>query len=261
MIRRRHLLILLGTLLPSLAAAYEASAVLEARAGSLPLLLTVPHDGNDFLGFHPSRTQGATVRDVGTRDLAERVADLLQQQTGRRPYLVIAKVSRKQVDMNRPESEAVESGELLPAYRAYHAQVAAYVAELREKFPGGALLIDVHGQSGEPNTTFRGTRAGLTASRLLGRFGPSALQGANSITGLLAARGYTVNPAPDAQDLKEDPRYAGGYTVFAYGSHRPEGIDAIQLEFGRQHRASSRLAEDLAAALAGFMASHALIAR
>ena len=167
---RRHLLILLATLLPSLAAAYDASAVLEARAGSLPLLLTVPHDGNNFLGFYPSRTQGATVRDVGTR-------------------------------------------------------------------------------------------AGLTASRLLGRFGPSALQGANSITGLLAARGYTVNPAPDAPDLKEDPRYAGGYTVFAYGSHRPEGIDAIQLEFGRQHRASSRLAEDLAAALSGFMASHALIAR
>ena len=49
--------------------------------------------------------------------------------------------------------------------------------------------------------------------------------------------------------------------AWSFGSEVPEGIDAIQLEFGRQHRASSRLAEDLAAALSGFMASHALIAR
>ena len=246
---------------PMLAAAYEPSAAIDASSGSLPLLLTVPHDGGDFLSFSPHRTRGATVRDAGTRALAERVADLLQQQTGRRPYLVIAKFSRKQLDANRPEAEALESADLLPAYRTYHDQVAAFVAELRRKHPQGALLVDVHGQSDDPGTTFRGTRAGLTASRLVQRFGPSSLQGRHSLLGLLAAQGYQVDPVPDAPSLREDPRFSGGHTVFTYGSHRPEGIDAIQLEFGRQHRADPRLAEHLAAALVGFMSHHGLIDR
>lgn len=249
---------LLAALLPRAAQAYDASAVFDAKAGMLPLLLTVSHDGADFLGLFPHRTKGVTVRDVGTRELAERVADHLEKQTGRRPYLVIAKVSRRQMDVNRAEGDAVESAGLLPAYRAYHEQVATYVAELRARFPSGALLIDVHGQSYEPATTFRGTRAGLTATRLVDRFGPAALQGSNSITGILAARGYGVHPLPDAPTLREEPRFAGGHTVFTYGSHRPDGIDAIQLEFGRQHRADVRLPEDLASAIVGFMKHHGL---
>ena len=249
---------LLAGLLPAVAQAYDASAVFDAKAGTLPLLLTVPHDGAEFLGLFPHRTKGVTVRDVGTRELAERVADHLEKQTGRRPYLVIAKVSRRQMDVNRAEGDAVESAGLLPAYRAYHEQVATYVAELRARFPSGALLIDVHGQSYEPATTFRGTRAGLTATRLVDRFGPAALQGSNSITGILAARGYAVHPLPDAPTLREEPRFAGGHTVFTYGSHRPDGIDAIQLEFGRQHRADARLPEDLASAIVGFLKHHGL---
>ncbi len=261
MYRRRTFPWLLAALLPKVSHAYDASAAVAATAGTMPLLLTVPHDGGDFLGMFPNRAKGVTVRDAGTRDLAERIAELLQQQTGRRPYLVIARFSRKQLDANRPEADAMESGELLPAYRAYHDQVAAYVADMRARFPSGALLIDVHGQSQEPDTTFRGTRAGLTASRLVGRFGISALQGSNSLAGMLAARGYGVNPPLDAPTLREDPRFSGGYTVFTYGSHRPDGVDAIQLEFGRLHRANPRLAEDVASAILGFMQSHQLLSR
>jgi N-formylglutamate amidohydrolase len=259
--RRQFTTLSAAALLPQLAAAYEPSSVVDATPGTLPLLLTVPHDGADFLGMFPHRTKGATVRDAGTRELAERVATLLQQQLGHRPYLVVAKFSRKHLDANRAEADAMESAEMLPAYRAYHDQVATYVAQIRKKFPSGSLLIDVHGQSEEPNTTFRGTRAGLTVKNLLGRFGNTALQGANSILGQLAAKGYGVNPASDADSLREDPRFSGGYTVFTYGSHRPDGIDAIQFEFGRQQRSSSRLPEDFAAAIVSFMRAFDLVAK
>jgi N-formylglutamate amidohydrolase len=259
MLRRQLPGLTVAALMPRFAEAYDPLAMIEAQPGTLPLLLTVPHDGGEFLGLFPNRTQGVTVRDAGTRALAHQVAVLLQQRSGRRPFLVVAKFSRKHLDANRPEHEAMESEEALPAYRAYHTQVEAYVAQMRATFPSGALLIDVHGQAGEPNTSFRGTRAGLTATRLLNRFGPSALQGPHSITGLLAARGYRVHPDSDAKTLREDPRYAGGYTVFTYGSHKPAGVDAIQLEFGQQHRANPRLAEDVAASLLGFMTHHGLI--
>ncbi|MGV3725538.1 N-formylglutamate amidohydrolase [Hydrogenophaga sp.] len=257
--RRQFTALSSATLLPPLAAAYEPASVVDAMPGTLPVLFTVPHDGAEFLGLFPHRTQGTTVRDLGTRALAERVAALLHQQLGHRPYLVVAKFSRKHLDANRSEADAMESPAMLPAYRAYHDHVAAYVAQIRKAFPSGALLIDVHGQSQEPGTTFRGTRAGLTVKRLLGRFGPAALQGPDSIFGQLAAKGYAVNPAADAASMREDPRFAGGYTVFTYGSHRPDGIDAIQFEFGGQHRSNPRLPEDFAAALVGFMKAFDLL--
>lgn len=258
--RRRQILpLLLSVLAAGRSWADEPSSAVRATKGSLPLLLTVPHDGGDHLGFMPVRRQGAVVRDAGTADLAERVASQLQARVGKRPYLVVARISRKFLDVNRPEAEALESPVALPAYRAYHDQVAAYVAELKLVFPASAVLIDVHGQSGEPNTTFRGTRGGLTTKALTDRFGPDALQGEKSLIGALAARGYQVHPAIGGGSLREDPRYAGGYTVWRYGSHRPDGIDAIQLEFGRRQRDNPALATDLAQALIAFMRQYQLL--
>ena len=106
------------------------------------------------------------------------------------------------------------------------------------------------------DAAFRGTHAGLTTKTLLSRFGRASIQGEKSIIGVLAAKGYTVNPAVNVESLREDPRFAGGYTVFNYGSQHPEGIDAIQLEFGKNQRESKRLAEDLADALLVFMAQY-----
>ena len=244
---------------PSAAWSYDAQSLVIASRGTLPLILTVPHDGGEFLGLTPVRKTGVQVRDTGTQPLAERVAAALESRLGKRPYLVIARFSRKFLDANRSEAEAMESEDALPAYRAYHDAVSAYVAEIKTAFPGGALLLDVHGQSQEPDTTFRGTRGGLTSKRLLAQFGPAALQGGNSIIGVLATKGYAVNPPIGAENLREDPRYAGGYTVFHYGSQRAAGIDAIQLEFGKKHRDNARLPDDLAEALIVFMTHHGLL--
>ncbi|MDP1954447.1 MAG: N-formylglutamate amidohydrolase [Polaromonas sp.] len=259
MFRQALLSLLACVALPGAAFAYDASAMVVSTKGSLPLILTVPHDGAEPLDALPARTKGTVVRDAGTRELAERVATLLEARLGKRPYIVVARFSRKYLDANRPEQEAMESQDALPAYRAYHDQITAYIAEIKTKFPAGALMVDVHGQSGDPDTTFRGTRAGLTAKTLLGRFGQPALQGEKSITGVLASKGYPVHPAVGAESLREDPRYAGGHTVATYGSHQPQGIDAIQLEFGRNHRANTRLAEDLADALVVFMTEYDLL--
>ena len=89
--------------------AYDATDKIIAKRGSMPIVLTVPHDGDETLGSAGARKKGAVVRDVGTKDLAERTADLLEKKTGSRPYLVIAKFSRKFLDANRQEDEAQES--------------------------------------------------------------------------------------------------------------------------------------------------------
>jgi N-formylglutamate amidohydrolase len=240
-----------GIALPAMA--YDADALVTASKGDLPLILTAPHDGTESVGLVPTRTSGAMVRDVGTGELAQRAADIIEKKTGKRPYLVIARFSRKYIDANRAPEEAYESDAAAPAYRAYHDRIAAYVAEVKSRFPAGALLVDVHGQGQEANVIFRGTRNGVTARALMARSGPEALLGPKSLIGELAARGYRTNPAPDGSTLHEDRRFNGGYTVFKYGSQNPDGIDAIQLEFGSSLRMQHRLAEDLADCLIGVM--------
>jgi N-formylglutamate amidohydrolase len=244
---------MLCVLPPFSAHAYEPENTFVASAGSMPLILTVPHDGGDSIGWVGVRTQGTNVRDVDTRDLAEEVAEVIQKKTGKRPYLVIAKISRKYIDVNRPEEDAIESPDAAPAYRAYHAKVAAYVAEVSAKYPKGALLIDVHGQSEEADTIFRGTGSGKTVKALLKKYGNSAIQGEGSIVALLQEKGYRVFPSVQDSSLKEHPHLNGGYTVSKYGSNTATGIDAIQLEFGKNTRNNSRLPEDVSNALLAFM--------
>jgi N-formylglutamate amidohydrolase len=228
--------------------------VLSVR-GTLPLVLTAPHGGQERVNGVPPRTRGTTARDEGTHVLAEQVATKLSHHLGASPSLVVARFSRQYIDANRPPDEAYEVPAAQAAYNLYHAEIAKHVAALRHTHTH-ALLLDIHGQSQVPNTTFRGTRTGLTTRRLLDRAGVAALQGPNSLLGALATQGLQVHPPLGAATLKEDPRYAGGYTVHRYGSHNPDGIDAIQLEFGRQQRENPQLAGHLTEALARFLTHH-----
>ena len=66
------------------------------------------------------------------------------------------------------------------------------------------------------------------------RHGEAAHTGPQSLFGLLQARDWIVHPHPG--DGKEPPGYDGGYIVQTYGSQTAFGIDAMQLEFGREYR-------------------------
>jgi N-formylglutamate amidohydrolase len=257
--RRSLVLASVAAALP--ATAFASSPLVISSEGSLPLLLTVPHDGDESIGSVPVRSAGATVRDLGTRPLAEEVASLLEQKLKARPRLVIAKFSRKYLDVNRAEQDAMQSAGALPTYQAYHAEVARHVSELRAAFPQGALLLDIHGQSEDMNTTFRGTRAGLTVQALVQQHGIEAIQGEKSILGGLAAKGYNVNPSLGSASPEEDRRFAGGHTVYFYGSHRPQGIDAIQFEFGKNQRTSWSLAGHFSEAIATFLNHYGYLAK
>ncbi|OOG41101.1 N-formylglutamate amidohydrolase [Polaromonas sp. A23] len=237
-------------LLAGSAQAYDAENLVVARQGSMPVIFAVPHDGVDPVPGVPPRSQGTTVRDLNSRVLAERAADLIEKRTGKRPYLVVAKFSRKFVDANRAEHEALESPEALPAYRAYHVHLAAFIAEVRQRYPGGALLIDVHGQASDAGTVFRGTRNGWTVKSLVARHGEAAILGEASLIGPFQAAGWQVHPTEPG--AKEHTKYNGGNTVFAYGSNNPQGIDAIQLEFGKSMRDDPRAAEAFADAVISF---------
>ncbi len=65
-------------------------------------------------------------------------------------------------------------------------------------------------------------------------------------------------PGLDATEFNL-PQYNGGYTVQTYGSHRAEGIDAVQFEYGSSYRKLEKLddtAKRTAAAIAKFYAAY-----
>lgn len=256
----KHLLLLisLAGLLAS-GGAYTRDLV-ETERGELPVIITAPHGGRDDVpGCEPRSAVGSrfvTAPDFNTGRLARGIAAELERLTGKKPYLVVARFHRKFIDANRRADEAYGSPGCRADYEHYHAQIRGSVDEVRAKFPH-AMLFDIHGQSAYRDSILRGTRHGVTLTRLLARAGPPAVTGPDSVFGRFAAMGYSIIPSNEASPLDriEAKNYTGGHTVDLYGSHNTDGIDTMQLEFGRDLRDTAivdRTARDAARAMAAF---------
>ncbi len=240
----------------STAAQPTVASLVRVERGTLPVVLSVPHGGSEPVPGAPERRQGVRLRDDFTAELAEGVLKELETQGKSRPSLVLARFHRRYVDANRLPAEAYESPAAKPVYEAYHGALRQEVASIRKRF-GRGLLLDLHGQKTDPDVIHRGTRNGRTVEALVRRSGREAVVGPDSLFGLLARTGYRIYPPGEG---KESPSYWGGTIIKTYGSHQPDGIDAIQVEVGRNLRTDSvkrqQLARDLAAAILKFHQEH-----
>jgi N-formylglutamate amidohydrolase len=233
----------------------RAGDLLTTQRGSIPIILTAPHGGAIRVPGSADRTTGITVRDTHTAEIALLVAQRLTERLGQRPYVVIAQFSRKDADANRAPGEAYENDAAKAQYDAFHAAVRDAVDECR-RLHGRAILLDIHGQARVPGAIVRGTRNGRSVAALRARHGDGAIEGPESLFGLLRAAGYATLPEPGTPEegLGRETFFDGGFIVEHYGSHQPAGIDAIQVEIGSQFRSPSpwTFARDLADAAARF---------
>jgi N-formylglutamate amidohydrolase len=228
---------LLCLTLLSLPKEYVLVTVIE---GELPIVISAPHGGTLSIPDCPLRTkketpQFATVLDTGTDLLAQAIATKLEARLKKKPWVVIANFSRKYVDANRKEAWGVESDAGKAVYSAYHKALRRAVDEVRRTNKTG-LLIDVHGQSTDAQTVFRGTDNRKTVFQTLEHQGEPSFTGRDSFLGHLESLGVVISPTCQESDKLEHPKYDGGYIVQAYGSKKKGSIDAIQLEFGKSFR-------------------------
>lgn len=240
-------------------AAQESPELVVSQLGDLPVVISAPHGGNlEIPGVPPRKGEGLevgasgfrVVRDGGTEELALEVAKQLAERMKGRPSFVISRVHRRYVDFNRPPEIAVEHAQARVVYDQYHTAVADAVRTIRENHVFG-LLIDIHGQGSSAETVYRGTTNGLAVSGLRKQFGEEFHAGENSLLALLKKRNWKVHPDPF--NGKEQSGFTGGYIVRTYGSHRSDGIDAIQLELGGNYRKTAvreRIAREMADAIA-----------
>jgi len=206
------------------------------RPGNVPLILTVPHGGWKTYQKTPERISGCKIPDDHTYEVTMAILKEFAK-TGVKPYTVLGTVHRKYCDLNRELFRSLESTQVIPYHLAYHHTIKHMIHLAKKKnhccgFPR-CLLVDIHGQSTEPSTIFRGTLNGRTVTHLVESFGKEAFYGPHSLLGHIHNGGCSV--FPDNYD-HEHLAYNGGYTVRAYGSHNKEGVDAIQTEIGYAFR-------------------------
>lgn len=207
--------------------------------GDLPIILSAPHGGWQRIpGVAPRSGEEirrfVTRTDLGTDELAEKLADEIEKNTGKRPYVVIAKFHRKYVDANRPPALAYESPKAKLTYDAYHAALANARSGVEKRF-GKGLVIDIHGQATLRETIIRGTQNGKTLKHLIRKFGKESHQGKVSLFGQLQENDFEINPVLDSS-TPEHPKFTGGYITRTYGSMNGGIVNAIQVELGRNLR-------------------------
>jgi N-formylglutamate amidohydrolase len=216
---------------------YDVTQLVSRHRGTLPVVLTCPHDGAESPPKVPERAgQGlpascdfSIIRDLHTRAITAGVAQRLLNTCGEAPYVVIAEFRRKYIDANREDANTVPNCAYeVPAakqfYDEYHQTLREFVNEIRAESGGLGLLLDIHGTAGienDPADVYLGTADGETVTRLL-NVDKHAMSRRRSLPGFLEAAGYVV--ALDTPEIK------GGYTVRTFGSSHDNGLDAIQIE-------------------------------
>lgn len=240
----------------------EPPTLVTIQPGDLPIILSAPHGGKRAVpGVTQRKGEGVArfkiLSDEWTDQLTAKLADEIENKTGKRPYMVIANFHRKFIDANRPPHLAYETEKAKPVYDAYHEALTKARREVIDRF-GAGLVLDIHGQAAELDTIIRGTQNGKTTAHLIERFGRDSLTGKSSLFGQIADHGLAITPPVDSQK-KENPAYDGGHIVITYGSMKGGTVDAIQLELGRNLRrpeAATETAKKLAAAIHDYSAPY-----
>ena len=217
---------------------YRVTRLVSHHQGTLPVILTCPHDGDKSPEGVPKRTgeeissecNFKTSRDLHARPITTGVAQRLLDVFGEAPYVVIAEFHRKYIDANRSRDCAFEHPEAQQYYDEYHNTIREFINEIRAENGGLGLLFDIHGTrviEDDPADFYLGTDNGNTVDRLLA-VDPQALFRPRSLRGFLEAAGHVVSPKQPG--ILETPEVDGGHTVRTYGSSHADGLDAIQIE-------------------------------
>ncbi len=266
MVNRPKILILCLSSLALLSVAVSAAGARDAadyftfRRGDMPLIVCAPHGGREDAPGIEERKSGLFKPDVDTDLVALGLTREIQRLTGKRPYLVVAKIKRSEIDFNRPvlpEHEpfggwerAFRDNDAAKYWEFYHATIDAYEKEILGSSPDRlALLLDIHGHirpHGTRGDLIFGDEYGASVGPLLQKYGTASIDGPCSIMGIMASKGYRV--------LADVPQFAGGYTVRVHSGPKTA---AMLIEIPEIIRTAKRLRErferDLGEAIISFL--------
>ena len=246
--------------------------------GSLNIVLSVPHDG-DLKSNLPSRPAGACRkanstsktcyyqhpcppgnfrvdtklcpvshgRDRNTRLLALALRYELGQLLGLKPFVVINRLERTKVDMNRFIDQgtfgAVKSMHAWMAYHFYVRHARELIVTSPQNHAGKGLLFDLHSQEHEEGWVELGylltsrqlakekveLKSSSLASYFADLFDPDEIiRGNRSLGHFITKYWFPATPSPIYPSPPAQSYFDWGYTIEEYGRH--QNFSAIMIE-------------------------------
>jgi len=230
----------------------------EYIAGNLPLVISVPHDGDLKPEFIPDRNSGSTARDYGTLEIAENMIKEIKEKTGKYPHIIIMHLARKKLDANREENEAAQDNRIaLEAWEEYHGFIESALKEAEGQY-GMGFFIDLHGQRHPEgrieigycleNDLIMLPDEDLDSEEIMERSSIKKMSGQLNIRHSELIRGekslgalfdnYPVKSTPSPSDPFPGAKnyFSGGYTTIRHIVMNDGNISGFQLELNEELR-------------------------
>jgi hypothetical protein len=260
---------------------------IEYIPGNMPLIISIPHDGNLKPNDIPPRPckNCAKNRDVYTIEIGLEIRKIIFREIGLYPYIIINNLHRTRLDPNRNINEAADGDSIAgKAWEEFQSYIDSAESAVQNKF-GKGLYIDLHGHRHPIKQTEIGYLLSSDELRLDDSFLNSGsfseyssirhligynskalsftelIKGQFSLGTLLEAKGYPCVPSSSKPFPAEGEAYfSGGYNTTRHGSSQGSTIDGIQIELDIDLRSDSqkrlRLANDLALVLVDYLKIH-----
>ena len=228
------------------------------KTGNIPLIIVAPHGGDlkpqwiDDRGCPDSKL----LQDQYTLGIALQIEQELNAM-GYQPYMVLAKMHRIKIDLNRSLNTALcEDKTAVPLWELFHNQITAFQNDI-STMHGRGILIDLHGQSHPEQRIelgyllnvqmlrdFEANNADYSNQAYIKSLisnNPQQVNfeqliiGDNSLGTLLEFKGFDAVPSnSDQAPLEHQLFFSGGHNTINYGSRDSGSIDAIQVELNRE---------------------------
>ena len=225
----------------------EIEKYIKFERGSLPLIISVPHGGTLEIKGIPNRSEGVLGIDKATIELAQELNSLLKKfsqkyfSTQQTPSSIISKVRRKQIDLNRKQSEAYSPDSHLAEkfYLFYHGKIKELILENINKF-NNSILLDLHGfEKDKRPQGYRDVEIILGTNNLASFFSEpvSVKNRANNLRGTIIKKFIDLDiPIAPGHPRRKEYVLMGGFITQKYGASEILGSRTMQVEFSDRIR-------------------------
>ena len=127
---------------------YGTNNYIEYHKGTLPITISVPHDGSLTPASIPDRTCNSpvTVTDLNTRLLANEISNSLFNLTGCYPHIIYCNLKRTKLDCNRSlTSAACGNADAMVAWQEFHSFIDTAQHMAQRNYNNNVFYIDLHG--------------------------------------------------------------------------------------------------------------------
>jgi len=260
---------------------------IEYIEGNMPLVISIPHDGNLKPKDVPERpcVNCAKNRDIYTMEIGLEIRKVIFQNTGLYPYIIINNLHRTRLDPNRNVKEAADGDSIAgKAWEEFQSYIDSAEAAILKQF-GKGLYIDLHGHrhplrqieigyllSSEElrlDDSFLNSESfyeyssirNLIGNNVKGLTYTDLIRGQYSFGSLLEAKGYLCVPSmKKPYPLEGEPYFSGGYNTSRHGSSQGGTIDGMQIELDVELRSNPKtrilIAKDIALTLVEYLKIH-----